>query len=94
MTAPRWVLHLPTKLTSLDEATALIERLRDALSHVAVIDFNAATLSEKDRLMVRHQVFCGVTLPDQRRCGLRHEHPGPCAASADGYPAKRGAAGR
>ena len=83
MTMPRWVLHLPTKLTSLDEATDLTERLRDALSHVAVIDFSAATLSEKDRLMVRHQVFCGGALPDQRRCALRHEHSGPCAALSD-----------
>ncbi|GAB2964061.1 hypothetical protein GCM10027280_61210 [Micromonospora polyrhachis] len=83
MTTPRWVLHLPTKLTSLDEATALTERLREALSHVAVIDFNAATLSEKDRLMVRHQVFCGSALPGQGCCTLRHEHPGPCAAPSD-----------
>ncbi|HEY0698399.1 MAG TPA: hypothetical protein VGD43_11390 [Micromonospora sp.] len=75
---PRWVLHLPTRLTSLDDAAELVERMRATLGHVAEIDFAAATLSEKDRLMVRHPVFCGLRLPGGARCALRTDHLGPC----------------
>ena len=90
MTPRRWILHLPTTLTSLDEAGDLIERLREALAHVPVLDFGAATLSDKDRMMVRHQVFCDASLPGQRRCALRHDHDGPClaqAAETEAWPA-------
>jgi hypothetical protein len=83
MTARRWILHLPTTLTSLDEAAALTERLRAVLADVAAIDFGAATLSDKDRVMVRHQVFCDTQLPDRLRCARRHEHHGPCDARPD-----------
>ncbi|MEH1013516.1 hypothetical protein V6U90_10430 [Micromonospora sp. CPCC 206060] len=80
----RWVVHLPTTVTSLDAAMSLVERIRDCLGHVDVIDFGAATLSDKDRLMVRHQVFCDRPLDDLRRCGLRHEHAGVCRGNEDG----------
>jgi hypothetical protein len=87
MNPRRWILHLPTMLTSFEEARDLTERLREALAHVTVLDFGAATLSEKDRLMVRHQVFCDAPLPGRRRCTLRHEHNGPCAVRLGVQPA-------
>ncbi|MBO4210456.1 hypothetical protein GSF22_31340 [Micromonospora echinofusca] len=78
------MVHLPTTVSTLDAAMSLVERIRDCLGHVNVIDFGAATLSDKDRLMVRHQVFCDAPLDDRRRCGLRHEHAGVCRSGADG----------
>lgn len=78
MNPPNWVLHLPTRLTSFDLAARLVEQLRDSLAHVPALDFGSATLTEKDRLMVRHLVFCDRQLPGRHRCVLRAEHAGPC----------------
>jgi hypothetical protein len=89
MTPRRWILHLPTTLTSLDEAGELTERLREALAHVSVLDFGAATLSDKDRVMVRYQVFCDAPLTDRSRCALRHDHAGPCATRSELQPEHR-----
>jgi hypothetical protein len=89
MSTPRWILHLPTTLTSFDAALELVEQLRESLAHVAVIDFHGATLAEKDRVMVRHRVFCDVLLPGRRHCGLCNDHAGPCVAVPGLQPACR-----
>jgi hypothetical protein len=87
MSTPRWVLHLPTTLTSFDAAVELVEQLRESLVHVPVIDFQGATLAEKDRVMVRHPVYCDVLLPGRRHCGLRYDHAGPCVPVPGRQPA-------
>ena len=45
MTPRRWILHLPTTLTSLDEARELTERLRETLAFVTVLDFGKVIAS-------------------------------------------------
>ncbi|WP_406067180.1 hypothetical protein [Micromonospora sp. NBC_01638] len=80
MTAPRWIIHLPTTLTSLDEVTALAVALRDSLGHLAVVDFGETTLSEEDAQFLRTRVFCDGLLGDAGRCRRRDAHDGPCAA--------------
>ncbi|WTD63495.1 hypothetical protein OG811_08325 [Micromonospora sp. NBC_01638] len=66
---PRWIVHLPTTLTSVDGARALAEALRDSLGHVSAIDFGETTLSEEDRQFVRTRVWCDHRLPGGARCG-------------------------
>ncbi|MFC7548095.1 hypothetical protein [Plantactinospora sp. GCM10030261] len=80
MTPRHWVIHLPTRLTSFDAAARLVEQLRDTVGGQvsAAIDFTGATLTEKDRLMVRHPVFCDRPLPRGHRCALRYDHIGAC----------------
>ncbi|MEV0426483.1 hypothetical protein [Micromonospora sp. NPDC050495] len=80
MTAPHWIIHLPTTLTSQDAATGLAAALRDSLAHVTAFDFGETTLSEEDSQHLRHRVWCDARLDDGRRCGLREGHPGPCGA--------------
>ncbi|MET7469626.1 hypothetical protein ABZU22_18085 [Micromonospora sp. NPDC005222] len=80
MTAPRWVLHLPTTLTGADEAGALAVALRDSLGHVTVIDFGETTMSEEDSQFARTRVWCDARLDGAGRCGRRNDHGGPCAA--------------
>ncbi|WFE49787.1 hypothetical protein [Micromonospora sp. WMMD1155] len=80
MTAPRWIIHLPTTLTSLDEVTALAVALRDSLGHLAVVDFGETTLSEEDAQFLRTRVFCDARLGGARRCRRSDGHGGPCAA--------------
>ncbi|MEU0550261.1 hypothetical protein [Micromonospora sp. NPDC005979] len=63
---PRWIIHLPTTLTSLDEVTALAVALRDSLGHLAVVDFGETTLSEEDAQFLRTRVFCDARLGDAR----------------------------
>ncbi|MFI7425417.1 hypothetical protein ACIBPB_00370 [Micromonospora sp. NPDC049836] len=82
MTAPRWIIHLPTTLTSQDAAAGLAAALRDSLSHVAAFDFGETTLSEEDSQHLRHRVWCDARHDGGRRCGLREGHPGPCGAAA------------
>ncbi|TDC29843.1 hypothetical protein, partial [Micromonospora sp. KC213] len=57
---PHWVIHLPTTLTSADEAAALAMALRRSLGHVLAIDFGETTLSEEDRQSVRTRVWCNT----------------------------------
>ncbi|MEU7585124.1 hypothetical protein AB0A95_02335 [Micromonospora sp. NPDC049230] len=80
MTAPCWIIHLPTTLTSPDEATALAVALRDSLGHLSVLDFGEITLSEEDAQFLRTRVFCDVALDGAGRCRRRDGHDGPCAA--------------
>lgn len=81
MNAPRWIIHLPTRLTSADAAAALAEGLRDSLAHVTVLDFGETTLSEEDRQFVRNRVWCDHRLPGGFRCTRRADHPGDCSAA-------------
>ncbi|MFR9777923.1 hypothetical protein ACL02O_17955 [Micromonospora sp. MS34] len=83
VSAPRWIIHLPTTLTRLDDAAALAVALRDSLRHVTAIDFGETTLSEEDRQFVRTRVWCDARLPDRARCPLPADHDGPCARSPD-----------
>ncbi|MFF0150929.1 hypothetical protein [Micromonospora sp. NPDC005203] len=73
---PRWIVHLPTTLASIDGARALAEALRDSLGHVSAIDFGETTLSEEDRQFVRTRVWCDHRLPGGARCTLHADHPG------------------
>ncbi|MEU3456362.1 hypothetical protein ABZ671_22610 [Micromonospora sp. NPDC006766] len=83
MTAPRWIIHLPTTLTSQHEATTLAVALRDSLGHVTAIDFGETTLSEEDRQFVRTRIWCDAPLDDADRCRRRDDHDGPCATADD-----------
>ncbi|MGC4857087.1 hypothetical protein ACLQ24_27875 [Micromonospora sp. DT4] len=77
-TAPRWIIHLPTTLTSLDEATALAVALCDSLGHLTVVDFGETTLSEEDAQFLRTRVFCDARLGGAGRCRRPDAHDGPC----------------
>ncbi|GIJ20149.1 hypothetical protein [Micromonospora lutea] len=79
MSPPRWVIHLPTTLTSLEDATALAVALRDSLGHLTVIDFGETTLSEEDRQSLRTRVWCDTPLGGPGRCPRLNAHPGTCA---------------
>lgn len=79
MTAPRWIIHLPTTLTSREEVTALAVALRDSLGHLTVVDFGETTLSEEDAQFLRTRVFCDARLDGAARCGRPDAHGGPCA---------------
>ncbi|QGN46591.1 hypothetical protein ACN26Y_09975 [Micromonospora sp. WMMD558] len=81
MDAPRWIIHLPTTLTSQDAAITLAEALRDSLGHVTVLDFGEATLSEEDRQFLRTRVWCDHRLPGGLRCTRRADHHGDCSAA-------------
>ncbi|WBB70765.1 hypothetical protein [Micromonospora sp. WMMD812] len=87
MTAPRWIIHLPTTLTSLDGATILAAALRDSLAHVNAIDFGETTLSEEDRQFVRTRIWCDAMLGGGGgRCGRRNDHDGPCGVTDEEPP--------
>ncbi|MGW4295862.1 hypothetical protein ACWEH1_22840 [Micromonospora chersina] len=75
---PRWIIHLPTTLTRLAEATALAVALRDSLGHVTAIDFGETTLSEEDRQFVRTRIWCDARLPGDARCPRPADHDGAC----------------
>jgi hypothetical protein len=83
MTAPRWIIHLPTALTSLDATIALTTALRDSLGHVTAIDFGETTLSEEDRQFVRTRIWCDAKLDGAGRCRRSNDHDGPCTSAAD-----------
>ncbi|MEU6020563.1 hypothetical protein [Micromonospora sp. NPDC047134] len=78
MSAPRWVIHLPTTLTSLEQAVDLAVALRDSLGHVTVIDFGETTLSEEDTQYLHTRVWCDARGGGPGRCRGRDEHDGPC----------------
>ncbi|MFI5926090.1 hypothetical protein ACIA3K_08870 [Micromonospora sp. NPDC051543] len=81
---PRWIVHLPTTLTSVDGARALAEALRDSLGHVTAIDFGETTLSEDDRQVVRTRVWCDHRLPGGARCALPTDHLGESCEARPG----------
>lgn len=81
MATPRWTLHLPTMLTSREEAIILATALRDALAHITAIDFGETTLSEEDRQFLRVRVWCDARLDAVNRCRRRDDHTGPCGTS-------------
>ncbi|MEU6022118.1 hypothetical protein ACGFIK_01515 [Micromonospora sp. NPDC048871] len=78
MSAARWIIHLPTTLTSLDQATALAVALRDSLGHLTVIDFGETTLSEEDHQSLRTRIWCDAPLDEPGRCHRPNDHDGPC----------------
>ncbi|NJP34885.1 hypothetical protein [Micromonospora thermarum] len=78
MTAPRWIIHLPTTLTSREGATILATALRDSLDHISAIDFGETTLSEEDRQFLRTPVWCDARIDGAGRCRRRDGHDGPC----------------
>lgn len=83
--AARWVLHLPTTLTTLtnqDDAVRLATALRDSLALVTVLDFGETTLSEEDRQLLRARVWCDARLDGAGRCRHRADHTGPCGNAA------------
>ncbi|SCG72880.1 hypothetical protein GA0070609_4771 [Micromonospora echinaurantiaca] len=83
MSAPRWVIHLPTTLTSLDGAIILSTALRESLAHVTAIDFGETTLSEEDRQFLRTRIWCDARLHGAGRCRRRNDHDGPCGATGE-----------
>ncbi|MFG2102517.1 hypothetical protein ACGFJ5_18170 [Micromonospora echinaurantiaca] len=83
VTAPRWVIHLPTTLTSLDAAIELAVALRESLGHVTVVDFGETTLSEEDRQFLRTRVWCDARLDGPGRCRRPNAHDGPCTTAED-----------
>ncbi|RLP95018.1 hypothetical protein [Micromonospora sp. CV4] len=86
MTAPRWIIHLPTTLTSCDGATVLAAALRDSLSHVTAIDFGETTLSEEDSQFLRTRVWCDARLDGAGRCRRLDGHAGPCTPTDEELP--------
>ncbi|NJP32044.1 hypothetical protein [Micromonospora thermarum] len=83
MTAPRWIIHLPTTLTSLDGAVILATALRESLGHVTAIDFGETTLSEEDRQFLHTRVWCDARLDGAGRCRRRNDHDGPCGVTGE-----------
>ena len=83
MSAPRWIVHLPTTLTSQGEVTALAVALRDSLGHITAIDFGETTISEEDKQFVRTRIWCDALLDSPNRCRHRNDHHGPCATTDD-----------
>ncbi|MEU7710859.1 hypothetical protein ACGF5H_20090 [Micromonospora chalcea] len=81
MTEPRWIIHLPTTLTSQDAAADLAAALARSLGHLNAVDFGESTLSEEDAQHVRYRVWCDARLPDGGRCGQRDGHGGSCGAT-------------
>ncbi|SCE69734.1 hypothetical protein [Micromonospora mirobrigensis] len=80
----RWIIHLPTTLTSRETAAGLAAVLKTSLDHVDAIDFGETTLSEEDAQHLRHRVWCDTRLPGGRRCRLGDRHPGPCGTAGEG----------
>ncbi|WP_433531975.1 hypothetical protein ACQPYA_07895 [Micromonospora sp. CA-263727] len=81
MNAPRWIIHLPTTLTSLGEVTALTIALRDSLGHITAIDFGETTLSEENKQFVRTRIWCDAPHDGPNRCRLPNNHPNPCTTT-------------
>jgi hypothetical protein len=83
---PRWVIHLPTTLTSPDTTVELACALRASLAHLPVLDFGGLTLAEEDKQFLRTRIWCDARIdaagggPDGQRCRPPHRHPGPCAS--------------
>ncbi|MFJ1539151.1 hypothetical protein ACIODS_11480 [Micromonospora chalcea] len=80
MTEPRWIIHLPTALTSQYAAAELAAALARSLGHLDAVDFGETTLSEEDTQHLRYRVWCDHRL-EAGRCGLRDGHAGSCRAT-------------
>ncbi|GGM13707.1 hypothetical protein GCM10012279_34860 [Micromonospora yangpuensis] len=80
MTGPHWIIHLPTTLTSRDQAIALAGALRRSLGHVDALDFGETSVSEEDAQQLRTRVWCDARVVGAGRCPLPHAHDGPCRA--------------
>ncbi|MFI7212011.1 hypothetical protein ACIBP4_14345 [Micromonospora maritima] len=80
MTEPRWIIHLPTTLTSRAAAAELATALARSLGHLDAVDFGETTLSEEDAQHLRHRVWCDVRLPGGGRCPRPDGHAGSCGA--------------
>ncbi|MGX4658273.1 hypothetical protein ACWCHM_31830 [Micromonospora sp. SCSIO 07396] len=83
VTDPCWIIHLPTRLTSVDEVAALAVALRRSLGHVLAVDFGETTLSPEDRQSVRTRVWCDAPLGGPGRCGRTAGHDGGCAPTTE-----------
>ncbi|QOC93052.1 hypothetical protein [Micromonospora craniellae] len=83
MSAPFWIIHLPTRLTTLNDATTLAIAIRESLGHLTTIDFGETTLSEEDRQFLRHRVWCDTPLDNSTRCHRPTEHHGQCTSTVD-----------
>ncbi|MEV4756795.1 hypothetical protein AB0J86_17005 [Micromonospora sp. NPDC049559] len=88
MSEERWIIHLPTRLTSRERAAELAASLRDSLGHVDVIDFDYTTFSEEHRQNIRYGLHCNLPVDrDPGRCCRRPEgHDGPCDERASAPP--------
>lgn len=75
---PRWVIHLPTTMTSRAAVTALAVALRDSLGYVTALDFGESTVSLEDAQSSRTRIWCDVRLAGGGRCALAARHAGPC----------------
>ncbi|MBQ0903160.1 hypothetical protein [Micromonospora sp. U21] len=80
MTSTRWIIHLPTTLTSLDGAITLAAALCDSLGHVTAIDFGETTLSEEDQQFLRTRIWCDAPIGGAGRCRRSDGHDGDCAS--------------
>ncbi|MEU0079195.1 MULTISPECIES: hypothetical protein [Micromonospora] len=80
MAEPRWIIHLPTTLTTRHVAAELAAALARSLGHLDAVDFGETTLSEEDAQHLRYRVWCDVRLPGGGRCGQRDGHDGSCGA--------------
>lgn len=81
MSEPQWfVLHLPFTAAGLDAAKLFARTAGRSLEFLTQLDIPETTVSEEDNQGVRHRIFCDRLLGDRRRCVLRAEHPGDCAA--------------
>ncbi|WJK41235.1 hypothetical protein O7608_01935 [Solwaraspora sp. WMMA2056] len=58
--APRWTIHLPTRLTDIEAAARFAAALRDSLAHLDVVDFADTTLSATDQPLLRTRVWGDV----------------------------------
>ncbi|MEV4754684.1 hypothetical protein AB0J86_06170 [Micromonospora sp. NPDC049559] len=76
----RWIIHLPTIITSKAQVFELAAALERSLAHVTDIDFGETTLSEEHRQNLRHRLHCGLWVDGDRsrRCRLPEGHPGGC----------------
>nr|MDT0656688.1 hypothetical protein [Micromonospora sp. DSM 115978] len=83
----RWVIHLPTALTSRHAAVELVTALRASLTHLPVLDFGGTSLSEEDEQSPRTRVWCDARMlgpggGSPTRCALPAAHPGSCRPPA------------
>ncbi|MFF5171533.1 hypothetical protein ACFY3U_02730 [Micromonospora sp. NPDC000089] len=80
----RWIIHLPTTLTTLDEVAALAVALRESLGPDTAVDFGETTVSEEDRQCVRTRIWCDAPVVGAGRCRRRADHDGPCGGDGRG----------
>ncbi|GIG87118.1 hypothetical protein Pen02_20540 [Plantactinospora endophytica] len=81
---PRYVIQLPATSADLAGAVDLAYALARSVGFLPQIDAGQTTVCAEDAPHVRHRVCCDRLLSEARRCGLRTEHDGPCAAEPPG----------